>query len=760
MKLPKSLKIPGFLKSPRSLLSLILPLALFLGGWWFGLPSDNSVDGSSSALSDEVWTCSMHPQIRQPNPGLCPICNMDLILLQDDGGGGLREVAVSAEAAALLDLRVTPARHAPAEANLKLFGKIAFDERRITTVTARMGGRLDRLFVDFTGALVRKGDHLAEIYSPELFVAQKELISSKNAFDRLDDSSSSAVRNIRSRILESARERLRLLQLSEEQIRSIEKKAEPSPTLQIDSPQDGIVVEKVVNEGDYVKTGDAILRVADLSAVWLQVEAYESDLPWIRYGQDVEFSVDSIPGETFHGRVAFIDPELDPMRRIASVRVNVDNSKRLLKPGLFAKVRIASRMTADGRVIDPQLADKLISPMHPEIVKDGPGQCDICGMDLVPAKSLGFVNEDDPHSDPLLIPRSAVLQTGDRALVYVRLPEKSEPVFEGRQIVLGPVVGREFIVREGLSEGELVVSRGAFKLDSELQIKGRPSMMNAEAGLEERPAREAPDDLKGQWPPVLRALSRFKEAAKADKQDLMIEQLQLIRNAVKSVRVDAMQPEDLKLWTEFSQQLLVDLTLARDRVSDAPEVAHGIVSRSIERAGRYMGLPFVPMETPTTDPAIIDDLKKALVAYFQVAKSLADDDDSASMKASSEFLSTLKGLKLPNSPELMKGAEMMAAAGDIKSRRAALKAVSDALIELVRNHGVDQVGDLFIVHCPMAFDNLGGDWLSAQPTVLNPYYGDAMLTCGSLRDTLSIDMKNVDEKPEMPARPKHDHSGH
>ena len=112
---------------------------------------------------------------------------MDLILLQDDGGGGLREVAVSAEAAALLDLRVTPARHAPAEANLKLFGKIAFDERRITTVTARMGGRLDRLFVDFTGALVRKGDHLAEIYSPELFVAQKELISSKNAFDRPPD---------------------------------------------------------------------------------------------------------------------------------------------------------------------------------------------------------------------------------------------------------------------------------------------------------------------------------------------------------------------------------------------------------------------------------------------------------------------------------------------------------------------------------------------------------------------------------------------
>lgn len=754
------MKFPKFLKTPRSALALILPLALFLAGWWFGLPPEKKADGTGAGGTDEVWTCSMHPQIRQPNPGLCPICNMDLILLQDDGGGGLREVTVSAEAAALLDLRITPVRRAPAVADLRLFGKLDYDERRITAVTARMGGRLDRLFVDFTGALVRKSDHLAEIYSPELFVAQKELISAKSSFDRLDASASSPVRDTRRRLLESARERLRLLQLSEEQIFRIENKTDPSPTLQIDSPQDGIVVEKVVSEGDYVKTGDAILRVADLGTVWLMVEAYESDLPWIRYGQDVEFSVDSIPGEVFHGRVAFIDPELDPMRRIASVRVNVENKRGLLKPGLFAKVRIASRMTAAGQVIDPTLVGKWISPMHPEIIKDGPGKCDICGMDLVPAESLGFVSGDRPQPDPLLVPRSAVLQTGDRALVYVRLPEKSEPVFEGRQVVLGPAVGSEFIVREGLTEGELVVSRGAFKLDSELQIKGRPSMMNAEAGLEERPAGEAADDLIGQWPPVLRALSRFEEAATAGKTDVMGEQLRLIRNVVESVRTEAMQPEDLKLWTEFSRQLQADLTVAGDSINESPEVALGIVSRSIERAGRYLGLPFKPVAVPEANPAIVADLKTAVQAYLPVAKALADDDDESAKSASADFLRTIEGLSLPEPTSLSEAARQMATSAGIKSRREALLGVSNALIELVRTHGIDQLGDLFVVHCPMAFDSKGGDWLSAEPTVLNPYYGDAMLTCGNVEDTLSIHTGAGKKAPAPPKEPEHDHPGH
>ncbi|MFC7337513.1 efflux RND transporter periplasmic adaptor subunit [Haloferula chungangensis] len=732
------MKLPDFLKHPRKWLVFLLPLALFLGGWWFGLPPAEKEGHEHSADSNEVWTCSMHPQIRQPNPGLCPICNMDLIPLQDDSGGGLREVAVSDEAAALLDIRVTPVRRAPAQADIRLFGRIDYDERRITSVTARMDGRLDRLFVDFTGARVRKGDHLAEIYSPELFVAQKELIEAHRAFGRLDASASSAVRDTRRRLLESSRERLRLLQLSDEQVLRIENKAEPSPTLQIDSPQDGVVVEKVVNEGSYVKTGDAILRVADLSSVWLKVEAYESDLPWLRYGQTLEFTVDSIPGRTFHGRIAFIDPDLDAMRRVASVRVNVDNPDGLLKPGVFAKVRVSSRMTAGGRVIDPQLDGKWISPMHPEIVKDGPGQCDICGMDLVPAESLGFLGEEDQHREPLLIPRSAVLQTGDRALVYVRLPEEDAPVFEGRQVVLGPAVGSEFIVREGLAEGELVVSRGAFKLDSELQIKGKPSMMNDDAGLEERPAGEASEDLLGQWSPLLRGLDRLRSAARAGNRPAMKEQLNTMRAAVESIRTEAMQPDDLKRWNEFSNRLLVDLNLALQKADEDPQIAYGIVARAIEKAGRHLGVPYQPTETPATDPRFVEHLKRLVAAYLPIARSLADDDEASSKQASEAFAKEVAATQLPDSDELKKASTLLARAADLKSRRTAFDTVSQQMIALVRAHGIDRLGDLYIVHCPMAFGNQGADWLSSLPEVLNPYYGDAMLTCGSLKDTLSV----------------------
>ncbi|MCB1093802.1 MAG: efflux RND transporter periplasmic adaptor subunit, partial [Verrucomicrobiae bacterium] len=166
------MKIPAFLKrTPRSLAALILPILLFFAGWWFGLPpSEKKAGQDSAAVSGETWTCSMHPQIRQPNPGLCPICNMDLIPLASGETRGLREVSVSEEAAALLDVRVTPVRRAPAIAERRLFGRIEYDERRITTVTARVGGRIERLYPDFTGSLIRNGDHLAEIYSPELLV--------------------------------------------------------------------------------------------------------------------------------------------------------------------------------------------------------------------------------------------------------------------------------------------------------------------------------------------------------------------------------------------------------------------------------------------------------------------------------------------------------------------------------------------------------------------------------------------------------------
>ena len=619
------MKIPAFLKSPRKLLTLILPLTLFLAGWWFGLPPAENNPHAHASESSQVWTCSMHPQIRQPAPGLCPICNMELIPLASGEAGAPREVRVSPEAAALLDIRVSPVVRAPAETDVRLFGRIDYDERRSTTITSRVSGRLDRLFVDFTGALVRKDDHLAEIYSPDLLVTQRELIQGRQSIDSLPANTPPAVRDTRQRLLDASREKLRLLQFSDTQIQEIETSKNPDDHLTLHSPQTGIVTAKLASEGQYVKTGDPLFKVADLSSVWLRLEAYESDLQWLRYAQDVEFQVEAIPGRTFHGRISFIDPDIDPTRRIARLRVNVENPDGALKPGMFVTATARSATSANGRVLDPSLAGKWISPMHPEIVKDGPGQCDICGMDLVPAEELGFIPPADDAKNPLLIPASAVLRTGKRAVVYRRVPTESHPVFEGLEIVLGPRVGNRFIVNSGLEEGDLVVTHGAFKLDSELQIQAKPSMMSSNAGL--------------------------------------------------------------------------------------PEA--------------------------TADPATTRVLRKILAAYLPVSKALADDNDKHAKHTATTLVETIEQNPTPQTKSLLNPARQLAAATDIKSRRAALKSLSDALIQLIREHGRDSIGNAYVVNCPMALGGKGADWLSATPTVLNPYFGDAMLHCGDVTETLS-----------------------
>jgi membrane fusion protein, copper/silver efflux system len=724
------MKSPAFLqtlrRSPRKLLTLLLPVALFVLGWWFGLPPSEKSGVSAAAGSGQTWTCSMHPQIRQPEFGLCPICNMDLIPLESDGGGGgLRELTVTPEAAALLDLRVAPVVRAAVANEVSLFGRIAYDERLVSTITSRVSGRLDRLFVDFTGALVAEGDHLAEIYSPDLLVSQRELIEARRASDSIPAGSSDSVRDTRSRLLQAARERLRLLQFSEAQIESIERLRQPSDNLTLNAPQAGVVIEKLANQGEYVETGDPLFRIADLSKVWLNLEAYENDLQWLRYAQDVSFEVDAIPGRTFHGRIVFINPEIDPERRVARVRVNVPNERQVLKPGMFVRARVLSTTATDGRVLDPSLAGKWISPMHPEIIKDGPGPCDICGMDLVPAEEFGFVADVETHGEPLLVPASAVLRSGPRAVVYVRLPERETPTFEGREIVLGPRVGAQFIVASGLEEGEIVVTRGAFKLDSELQIKGKPSMMNPDAGITETPAHDAPETLKGQWPAIPRALHRLMDNPTR-------EHLDALKALVSTIDPAQLQPDELTRWKEFSRRLLNDFAVAGQIIESKPAQAAAQVARGVEMAGRFLGLPYQPDSTAAGDPAIAAALRRVLDAYLPLAQALADDDDEAAKQAAAKLV----GL---SDPDIAPLAEAVAAAGEIKDRRAAFQPLSDRLSALIREHGTDAVGNAYVVHCPMAFGNKGADWISAKPEVLNPYFGDRMLTCGTVTDTLSVD---------------------
>jgi len=406
---------------------------------------------------------------------------MDLIPLES-GSSSLEpnQLSMSESAMKLANIETIPASMGIAELEIHLSGKVKYDESRIGNITAWVPGRLERMFVDYTGISVKKGDHMMELYSPELYTAQEELIQARKLFDSNKGQSVIGKKTIKA-TLQASREKLRLMGLLDEQIQKIEESDSPSNLTTVYSPMSGVVIQKNGVEGAYVKTGTNIYTIADLSRVWVIFDAYESDLPWLAFGQKVTFSAEAIPGETFEGRVAFIDPVLDAKTRTVKVRMNVLNPNGMIKPGMFVHGTIHATLDGDGKAINPELANKWICPMHPEVVRDQKGDCDVCGMDLVKSESLGIVHTPYHQHENLLIPASAVLKTGNRAIVYVKISGE-EPTFEGREVVLGSRVGDKYIVKSGLKEGELVVKKGNFKIDSAMQIAAKPSMMNPSGG--------------------------------------------------------------------------------------------------------------------------------------------------------------------------------------------------------------------------------------------------------------------------------------
>ncbi|MBU4366975.1 MAG: efflux RND transporter periplasmic adaptor subunit, partial [Verrucomicrobia bacterium] len=441
---------------------------------------------STVAKQAEIWTCSMHPQFKLPKAGKCPICGMDLIPLdmgKDDMGAGLRELSVSKNAAARMEIQTAPVQRKFVAAEVRMVGKVDYDETRVSYITAWVPGRLDRLFVDYTGVPVKKGDHMVYLYSPELLGAQEELLQAVKAVKELEKSDVTVVRKTTEATVEAVREKLRLWGLTPEQIKKIEQRGKADDHMTIYSPVGGIVIHKNAKEGMYVQTGSRIYTIADLSGVWVLLDAYESDLVWLRYGQAVEFTAESYPGEVFKGTIAFIDPVLNQATRTVNVRVNVANPELKLKPGMFLRAVARANVASSGKVMDPDLAGKWICPMHPEVVHDSEGTCEVCGMPLVRTESLGYVGKKPTPADaPLVIPATAPLITGTRAIVYVSVPGKDRPTYEGREILLGPRAGDYYLVRRGLQEGDQVVTRGNFKLDAELQIRAKPSMMTPEGG--------------------------------------------------------------------------------------------------------------------------------------------------------------------------------------------------------------------------------------------------------------------------------------
>ena len=460
------------------------------------------------------WTCSMHPQVRMDKPGKCPICGMPLVQVSQlkslDERAGIETEAV---------------KRRELFKEIRTVGKIDYNETRVAYITARIDGRVDRLFVDFTGIDVEHNDHLVDIYSPALVVAQEELLRSLDAFHRQRPDGAGVADQFLKSNLDSSREKLRLWGILPEQIVEVEKTRNIREHVTLYAPIRGTVIEKNIRAGQYVKEGDLLYRIAELDPIWLYLDIYEYDIGWVRYGQSVDVSLEAMPGETIRGMVTFIDPFLNESTRTVKVRVNLPNADRRLKPGMYASAAINVRLDADGSASPTGLEGKFACPMHPEVIQDQTGKCSICQMELkqVPQRGpfayVGQTAERTPHagheghaeheppqatvppplpsqraaipaertattaaSMPLAIRASAVLDTGRRKIAYRKQPDGA---FELVALAVGPrTVGIDdkgqsatyFTVLDGLNEKDEVVVRAGFLLDSQRQIEGMPSL--------------------------------------------------------------------------------------------------------------------------------------------------------------------------------------------------------------------------------------------------------------------------------------------
>ncbi|MDR0814993.1 MAG: efflux RND transporter periplasmic adaptor subunit [Bacteroidales bacterium] len=397
---------------------LLLAAGICLGWLLFGGSDGHSEHQHDAAAEAQTWTCSMHPQIRQDKPGKCPLCAMDLIPVQSMSASvnssNPNAVVLSKEALALADIQTMTASYSSPVKEIRLYGTIQPNANLFHSQVSHVSGRIERLSVNFAGETVREGQVIAGIYSPDLLNAQQELLE--------------AVKMQNAPLLDAAREKLRLWKMTDAQIAAVEQSGTPSPVVDITAGSGGVVVEKNVSQGDYVSTGSTLFTLTDLSSVWAVFEAYESDLPHLKTGDKVRFTVQALPEKDFSGKITFINPTLDKTTRTVKIRVEAANAGMQLKPEMYANAFI---QTAQGK-------DK----------------------------------------NAVVIPKTAVLWTGKRSIVYVKEQDSEMPAFALREIELGAYLGDACIVLSGIDAGEEIVVNGAFTIDAAAQLEGKASMMN------------------------------------------------------------------------------------------------------------------------------------------------------------------------------------------------------------------------------------------------------------------------------------------
>lgn len=481
--------------------------------------------------SEILYTCSMDPQVRQSEPGDCPICGMELIPLAEANGAGPNTLVMSADALKLAEIQTTlVGGAAQAVDEIFLNGKIEPDERRVASQVAHVAGRIEQLFVTYTGERVRAGQALARLYAPELVNAQEELLAAIR------------LRGANSELAEAARRRLRAWKLPNKLLENLEQNGTIQREVVVRADRGGVVARRQVAVGDYVAAGTPLLELIDLQRLWAVFEAYESDLPRLPLGATIAFSTPALPGKTFQARVSYIDPFIDPATRTASLRAEINNPQQQLKPEMFIR---------------------------------------------------GTVSVGNSGSKvELSIPKTAVLWTGKRSVVYVRVAAAT-PTFEFREVVLGEPRGEHYPVLEGLSAGEEVVTHGAFVIDAAAQLNNQNSMINRRIAA--GPVSD-PDYQASRRPEQEKGLAQLLDQYLALKDALVADNPGVARQVGKKLLAVLTQAPNLPLqndadryWAEhWANALTHTQVLERGDLAEQRQQFEGI-SRSVIKLVKAFG---------------------------------------------------------------------------------------------------------------------------------------------------------------------------
>tara|TARA_R110002051_G_scaffold87219_1_gene153387 strand:+ start:6001 stop:7860 length:1860 start_codon:yes stop_codon:yes gene_type:complete len=596
----------------------ILILGIILGNVFSGGDSETThAEGEHNYVQDPVtqlWTCSMHPQIKMEEPGNCPICGMELIPMEssDDSSENIaaNEIVMNEEAYQLANIQTTIVEKASADKEIRLLGRVKPDERRLYSQVSHIPGRIERLYVNFTGEKVYTGQKIVRIYSPELISAQKELfeaIKSKDIYPQLYTAS---------------RNKLKLWKLSDKQIDAIEATGNVQEQIDILSDHTGYVMNRNVELGDYIKAGGNLFDIANLSSVWVMFEAYEADIPWIHINDKVSFNIQAISGKTFEGKITYVDPFVSSNTRVAKVRVEVNNPGNKLLPEMYAS-------------------------------------------GIIKAKMKGMENT-------IVIPKTAVLWTGKRAVVYVKVPHEKTISFVYREIELGQDMGQFYSVADGLEEGEVVATNGVFRIDASAQLLGQKSMMNPEGGKVNTGHNHGGMKMDN---------GESEDGVDHSQMDMS--------NTTMEAETDHTDMNQRIITTDTFKGQLEEVFNAYIKLKDA----------------------FV-----SDDSGAVSTLTKTLLSAMKKVdmKQLTDHN------AHNHWMTISK--------EITESATSISKISDIEKQRGHFKHLSAHLSKGVKLFGVNQ--KVYEQFCPMADNNKGAYWLSLKEKIQNPYYGSKMLGCG------------------------------